>query len=328
MALEIIDIHQFDGHELAPLLEAESRVWHEELRWDFAPSMRMIFSCLLEKRLSGHVLVADSQAAGYCLFFCDGDKGLIGGLFVEPRGGRVDSARRLLDRSLESLIATPGVWRVEAQLPHFSLEGLEPCFRPRCFEAYHRRFMSVSLTHRPQHDRSSSAGRARNAQGGLAPSEDFLVLPWERKHDRDAAQLVYSAYRNHVDASINDQYGSLTGTTRLIENIVQHRGCGTFQPQISLVAIHRSTQKLAGILALTAVRPQTAHIPQVAIAKEFQGSGLGTALLERSFAELARQGYEEVSLTVTDLNVGAVRLYERLGFETYRAFGAFVWNRQ
>jgi ribosomal protein S18 acetylase RimI-like enzyme len=82
------------------------------------------------------------------------------------------------------------------------------------------------------------------------------------------------------------------------------------------------------VLAVTAVRPRTAHIPQVAVAGEFQGAGLGAVMMERSFQELAAQGYEEVSLTVTDLNAGAVRLYEHLGFETFRTFGAFVWDRR
>ena len=94
------------------------------------------------------------------------------------------------------------------------------------------------------------------------------------------------------------------------------------------VALHRPTRSVAALLALTAVRPRrTAHIPQVAVAREFQGMGLGTALMERAFTRLAAKGFQEVSLTVTDLNAGAVRLYERLGFTTFQTFGAFVWNR-
>ncbi len=154
-----------------------------------------------------------------------------------------------------------------------------------------------------------------------------MIKPWERKYDREAAQLLHRAYSHHIDTVINDQYGSVAGTGRLIDNIVHHRGCGEYLPRPSLVAIHRATQKLAGVLAITSVRPETAHIPQVAIANEFQGVGLGTTMMEWSFQELAEAGYREVSLTVTDLNCGAVRLYERLGFETFRVFGAFVWNR-
>ena len=93
-----------------------------------------------------------------------------------------------------------------------------------------------------------------------------------------------------------------------------------------MVAVYKPTRQLAGILALTAVRPTTAHIPQIAVAREFQGRGLGAAMMDAAFKRLAEEGYREVSLTVTDVNSGAVRLYERLGFETFRTFGAFVWR--
>ena len=37
-------------------------------------------------------------------------------------------------------------------------------------------------------------------------------------------------------------------------------------------------------------------------------------MLKSAFEELQSEGFQEVSLTVTDMNQGAVRLYERLGF--------------
>jgi ribosomal protein S18 acetylase RimI-like enzyme len=152
-------------------------------------------------------------------------------------------------------------------------------------------------------------------------------MPCVKEYAREAAELVFGAYHNHVDAAINDQYGSLAGATRLLDNILHYQGCGEFLEQVSKVAIHRSTGKLAGVLTVTAVRSDTAHIPQIAIARALQGIGLGTALLASAFDDLVRAGYQRVSLTVTDANTGAVRLYERLGFKTFRTFGAFVFIR-
>lgn len=328
MALEIIDIRQFETREFAPLLEAESQVWAASLKWDHTASARMISACLDEKRLSGYAVVNKGQIKGYSFFFYESDKGLIGNLFVAPGEGGLNEAVLLLEHVIETLLATPGLSRVEAQLPLFSLQELEPCFRDHCFKGYLRRFMAISLT-----NRSPSAGLASPERSGSAPEAfqlpaEFLLEPWQRKHDQQAAQLLYNTYRHHVDAAINDQYCSLAGATRLVENIVHHRGCGEPLPQASRVAIHRPTRKLAAILALTAVGPHTAHIPQVAVTNGFQGRGLGTALMELSFRDVAAEGFQEVTLTVTDLNAGAVRLYERLGFETIRTFGAFVWNRR
>ncbi len=326
LSRETIDIRQFEAREFTTLLEAESRAWHEDLRWDFTPSAHLIISCLEEKRLSGYALVSEGRIEGYCFFFYDGEKGLIGDLFVDSASAGLEKARELLQHAIETLVATPGLRRVEAQLPHFTFEQLDPYFRAQGFDGYRRRFMAVTLANRSAPAQSRRAPLAGSTGNGRPPSNDFLIEPWERKHDREAAELLYKTYSPHVDTLINDQYASVEGTAHLIENIVSRRGCGEFLPRASLVAVHRATQMLAGVLALTAVRPQTAHIPQIAIANQFQGAGLGTAMMESAFQELTRQGYREVSLTVTDLNAGAVRLYERLGFHTFRTFGAFTWN--
>jgi ribosomal protein S18 acetylase RimI-like enzyme len=214
---------------------------------------------------------------------------------------------------------------VEAQLPHFSFEDVEACFRAHGFEGYRRRFMSASLE---KHLRVSATLECspRSPEGSIL-TDDFLLVPWEREYDREAAELLYKTYRYHVDAAINHQYDSLAGATRLIENIVREQGCGEFLAGVSRLAIHRRTQRLAGILAATTVRRHTAHVPQLAVAPPFQRCGLGTFLIESLLRELCQQGFQEVTLTVTDANEDAVRLYERLGFETFKSFGAFVFNR-
>jgi ribosomal protein S18 acetylase RimI-like enzyme len=55
---------------------------------------------------------------------------------------------------------------------------------------------------------------------------------------------------------------------------------------------------------------------------------LGTAMMEKAFQQLREDGFEEVTLTVTDSNSGAVRLYERLGFQTFKTFAAFIFMRE
>jgi GNAT superfamily N-acetyltransferase len=47
---------------------------------------------------------------------------------------------------------------------------------------------------------------------------------------------------------------------------------------------------------------------------EFQGKGLGTALIERSIFRMKELGYRELHLGVTDGNAPAQRLYAKLGF--------------
>jgi ribosomal protein S18 acetylase RimI-like enzyme len=323
---EIIDIRHFEVAEFSELLEAESRAWNEKLYWDFTTSARVISNCLREKRLSGYALVLDGVVRGYCFFFCDGEKGLLGDLFVSPASAGLDQALELLEHANETLLATPGLRRVEAQLPHYTFEELETNFTSWNYSGYRRRFMGLFL---PQWQPHASSGLTPSdpARRATARLDDFWIMPCDKKYAREAAELLYGAYHNHVDAAINDQYGSLAGATRLLDNILHHQGCGEFLEQASKVALHRLTRRLAGVLTVTAVRGDTAHIPQIAIARTLQGIGLGTALLESAFNDLARAGYQQVSLTVTDANSGAVRLYERLGFKTFCTFGAFVFNR-
>jgi len=324
LGFEIIDIRRFDSREFANLLEAESRAWQDTLRWDFAASTRVINACLREKRLSGYALVGEGGIRGYCFFFYDGEKGIIGDLFVHPELAGMGHERELLEHVLETLLGTPGLRRIEAQLPHYERDQLESCFLPRRFQSYLRRFMSLSLESRRQ-----GAGAEHHQEPAAEKAwvrENIVLTPWDKRFHDDAAELLYQSYRQHVDAMINDQYASTMGATRLIENIFHNQGCGDFLTQVSRMALHRPTQRLAGILTVTSVRPRTAHIPQVGVGPSFQGLGVGTALMEAGFQDLVQDGFEQVTLTVTDANAGAVRLYERLGFDTFKTFGAFIYT--
>ncbi|MGO8786874.1 MAG: GNAT family N-acetyltransferase [Terriglobia bacterium] len=324
MGIEIIDIRRFEAKEFSNLLEAESRSWNETLRWDFGSSTRIINNCLRDQRLSGYALVSAGKIRGYCFFFYDGEKGIVGDLFVHPDLAGQGHERQLLENALETLLGTPGLRRIEAQLPHYEMEELESSFRSRNFQSYLRRFMSLSLNGQREHPRAASAQPVAEKPW---VREGIELIAWDKRYHDEAAELLFQSYRQHVDALINDQYASVMGATRLIENIFHNQGCGDFLSRVSRMAVQHPTQRLAGLLTVTEVRPRTAHIPQVGVGPSFQGLGVGTALMEAAFQDLAEEGLEQVTLTVTDANAGAVRLYQRLGFETFKAFGAFIYHR-
>ena len=56
------------------------------------------------------------------------------------------------------------------------------------------------------------------------------------------------------------------------------------------------------------------HINNVAIRPTYRGMGMGTALLQHVLAEGRRLGARRATLEVRASNIGARRLYERLGF--------------
>jgi ribosomal protein S18 acetylase RimI-like enzyme len=282
-------------------------------------------SCLRDRRLSGYALAGEAGVRGYCFFFYDGEKGILGDLFVHPELDGLGYEQMLLDHAVETLLGTPGLCRVEAQLPHYPSDQLEPCLRPHHFQTFLRQFMGLELAGRPPAI-DASAGDA--APGERMRRAGIELVPWDKRWHDAAATMLYEAYREHVDAHINDQYASVLGATRLIENIFHNQGCGDFLPHISRLAVQQRTRELAGMLTITEVRPRTAHIPQVAVGPSFQGLGVGTTMMEAAFRNLAEEGFKEVTLTVTDSNAGAVRLYERLGFRGFRRFGAFIYHRE
>ena len=325
MGFEIIDIRRFEPKEFSNLLEAESRAWNDTLRWDFAASVRIINACLRDKRLSGYALVGEGRIRGYCFFFYDGEKGIIGDLSCTRNWrARATSANCWSMR-----------WRRSWGLP--ACAALKPSFRTTSARNWSPASCpAVPELSAPLHE--SFPGRTAGQAAGAEPRtvlaaekpwvrEGIELIPWEKRFNDDAAEMLYQSYRQHVDALINDQYASVMGATRLIENIFHNQGCGDFLTRVSRMAVHRPTQQLAGILTVTSVRPRTAHIPQVGVGPSFQGLGVGTALMEAAFQDLAEEGFEQVTLTVTDANAGAVRLYQRLGFETFKTFGAFIYDR-
>jgi mycothiol synthase len=66
------------------------------------------------------------------------------------------------------------------------------------------------------------------------------------------------------------------------------------------------------------------YVGFMGVLKEWRRRGIGTALLRRSFAELAARGSREMRLRVDTQNAhGAVALYERVGMSVYRRYDIF-----
>jgi ribosomal protein S18 acetylase RimI-like enzyme len=82
--------------------------------------------------------------------------------------------------------------------------------------------------------------------------------------------------------------------------------------------VARSDGRLVGA-ALGKVFPDgTGWVAQVAVRRDQQGRGLGTALLAEAFARRAAAGATQVGLGVSATNPGALRLYRRLGLDIER----------
>jgi [ribosomal protein S18]-alanine N-acetyltransferase len=85
-------------------------------------------------------------------------------------------------------------------------------------------------------------------------------------------------------------------------------------PDVSFLYVLRLDTAIAGFCSFWLVLDEI-HINNLAIRREYQGQGLGTALLKEVLQAGASRGAERATLEVRRSNAPARRLYERLGFE-------------
>lgn len=313
--MEILDLRHFSSADLRPLLEDEIAVWARLLSWDYAASAEMILRYLDAKILPGYAAIERGSIFGYSFFVYEQNKGVIGDLYVR-NGGRLPNRHeveeRLLTHVIETLQQSPGIHRVEAQLlAHDTGEVARP-FLEQGFSRHPRVFMTFDIE--------------RHAQTAPPLPPEFEIRAWSEEHYQSAAAVITAAYRGHVDSEINDQYRSLSGSLRFLNNIVRFPGCGTFDPQASFLVFQRRARLLAGLILCSEVRRDVGHITQVCVLPEYRCAGLGVVLLAATTRSLRDRRFRSISLTVTEANDRAIALYARIGFESTRVFDAFVWE--
>ena len=141
--------------------------------------------------------------------FTKGSKGVIGDLFV-ANGGRLSNPHEVepvdhaCDRNSQQ---SPGIHRVEAQLLMHETGIVSQPFVAQGFSRHARLFMVLPFENTPP----------------LAPPShtDIEIRPWSESDYQPAAAVITTAYRGHVDSEINDQYRTLSGSLRFLNNIVR-----------------------------------------------------------------------------------------------------------
>jgi ribosomal protein S18 acetylase RimI-like enzyme len=229
-------------------------------------------------------------------------------------GARFPNARevelKLLTHVIETLQQSPGIHRVEAQLLAHEAGSVARPFLDQGFQRHPRLFMGLDL----------------GETIAPAPHPDIEIRRWTEADYQPAAAVITAAYRGHVDAEINDQYHTLTGSLRFLNNIVRFPGCGVFDAESSYAAVDRKAKNLIGLILCSRVRGDVGHVTQVCVLPEYRSRGIGETLLATTSTNLRKRGFSMLSLTVTEANAGAVALYRRLNFDSKRVFDAFVWE--
>jgi ribosomal protein S18 acetylase RimI-like enzyme len=310
--IEVLDLRHFSARQLRPLLERETRVWRERLRWDYSNSTELLLQYLESRILQGFVALDRGRVCGYSFCVYEGHKAVIGDAFAFGHRtlGDAETTRTLLVHMLETLRHSPMIDRVESQLLLYDAGEFADIFTGPEFTVYPRLFLECRLAKMELH----------------GPPPQLALTQWTPQDYQAAGELIYACYMGHADAEINDQYRSLHGSLRFLHNIVRFPGCGVFEASFSWVLRDRQNGELVGIVLCSRVGTGVAHITQLCIAQAYRGRGLGGLLLRQSAESLRRAGFDTITLTVTEANDTAVRLYESFGFSLRHRFDAMVMD--
>jgi ribosomal protein S18 acetylase RimI-like enzyme len=313
--LEILDLRHFSSADLRSLLDDENQNWERLLSWDYSGSADMILRYVDAKILPGYAAIDRGRIFGYAFFVYEGSKGVIGDLFV-ANGGRLPDPHevesRLLTHVIETLQQSPGIHRIEAQLLIHETGVVARPFVEQGFSRHGRLFMVLPL--------------ASPVKAVKPISSEIEIRRWSEADYQPVAAVITTAYRGHVDAEINDQYRTLSGSLRFLNNIVRFPGCGVFDSESSFVAVNKKSRSVIGVILCSRVRHDVGHVTQVCVLPEYRSHGIGETLLAATAANLRERKFSLLSLTVTEANHRAVELYRHLGFDMKRVFDAFVWE--
>lgn len=322
-SIEILDLRHFAAPLIRPVIEAEGELWKQRLHWDYRNSAKLLMQYVDSRALPGYVALEGERVVGYAFCVYEDTKAIVGDVFaLNGRLSHLPDApcsapeieNTLLKHLFETLLNSPQVNRVESQLLLHPSGSHTEVFRANGFEVFRRLFMVQPLQ-----------GRWTQPEVKLQP--DLELRAWREEDLSAAARLIAEAYRGHPDSLINDQYCTVHGSLRFLNNIVRYSGCGQFSPLASHVVVHRPSRELAALILGSRVSPQSGHITQVCVHPNYRRQGLARMLLSVAAFNFLRQGAAEVSLTVTEENANAIDLYLDEGYECAHVFDAAVWVR-
>ncbi len=316
-SIEILDLRHFAAPVLRPVLEAEGELWVARLHWDYQASARLLMQYLDNHMLPGYAALDSGRVMGYVFCVYEETKAVIGDVFALKSDANAEAPpteETLLRHLFELLLNSPHVDRIEAQLLLHLSGTFGTIFREAGFEVFRRLFLVQPLVGNPK-------PREIELPGNLE------FRSWREADLAPAARLICEAYRDHPDSLINDQYRSVHGSMRFLNNIVHYAGCGSFSQQASYVVVERGSRELAALVLGSRVSEQSGHLTQVCVHPAFRRRGLARMLLGHAAHSFVRLGATEISLTVTEANAEAIKLYQDEGYACAHSFDAAVWQR-
>ena len=143
----------------------------------------------------------------------------------------------------------------------------------------------------------------------------YTLVPWEDALLDAHAEVKFRSFRFELDANVFPCLGERDGCRRLMEEIAHRAG---FVHQATWLAQYwpddRPKPEVCGTIQGILDVGGMGSVQNVGVTAVHRSMGIGTCLLYQSLLGFRQAGIERVYLEVTAKNIGAVRLYQRLGF--------------
>ena len=147
----------------------------------------------------------------------------------------------------------------------------------------------------------------------------YRFVGWDDSLLDAHAEAQHLSFRDEIDANVFPCFGELAGCRRLIQEITRKEG---FFPEATWLVVHDGVRtrehELCGTIQAVRDRHGMGSVQNLGITAPHRNRRVGTSLLYRSFEGFLRRGVTRVHLEVTAQNLGAVRLYRRIGFTTIK----------
>ena len=310
----IVDLVSVDPSELDRLWQREASLWRERLYWEVPDRPAALWRALKSGSVQGKAVRVESRIAGYAYsHIISGQRGVISAFVIAPQWGHTRVGDTLLHAMVTDLHRF-GLPRIECPSVSFDAPWLDAIFARQGFYAYGREFLRVNLNGVAESDHVPAA---------------VELEPWpERRRGAElgeAAAVMQAAYSGGIDAEISELYRTPGGCRMVLQNLMsQHLG-GRFVADASFLA--RRKGQLIGFTVITEIAPQQGHLAQIVVLPQYQGRGVGQALLRHSQVRLIDLKFGTLSLIVSQANHPALKLYHALGFQSVLTFPVFTWDR-
>ncbi len=152
------------------------------------------------------------------------------------------------------------------------------------------------------------------------------IRSWDKEDAPACAEVLCQANTETVDGLIYPELLNDRQVRAAVSGIVRG-SCGPFDAAASATAVAVGSGEIVGVSMCCRSPGRTGFIAELAVRSEWQGRGLGSALLDRSLRQMRAGRVGRAYLGVTATNVGAVGLYRSRGFLPVSTFGSYYWPK-